>query len=76
MRLDEEGRLKLPKEILQHINLGEKAKVSIEKNRIIIEPLQNPLESLTEQMVNPTGDIEREIANFKRAADEFLGKLT
>ncbi len=47
VEVDDRGRITIPKRVRDSLKIGRKVKMKVEGNRIIIEPIEDPLEELT-----------------------------
>ncbi len=51
LRVDERGRIVIPRKVREELNIGKVVKMHIKDRRIIIEPVRDPLEELTDLVV-------------------------
>lgn len=72
LRVDKKGRILIPSEVRALVGLGGLVRVRVEENRLVLEPMRNPLEELMAQVLDKGGDVEEDIASLRRAAEEAL----
>jgi len=75
LRIDRKGRVLIPAEIRRLISLRDVVKAQVEGEKLILEPMRNPIEDLTALVVDKSGDVEKDIAAFKGAAEKALRGL-
>lgn len=72
LRVDRKGRILIPAEVRRLIGLKDAVRARIEDEKLILEPIRNPVEELTSLVVEKNGDIEKDISLFKEAAEKSL----
>ncbi len=70
LKLDEKGRVLIPAHIRRRLGLKRVVKMYIEKDRLIIESVEDPAESLAKTVVKASNDIEEEITSLRRRAEK------
>lgn len=70
LKIDAKGRILIPAHIRRKLGLERIVKMRVEKNRLIIESVEDPVEALVQTVVKGSRDIEREIADFRRVAEK------
>ncbi len=75
MRMDEKGRVLIPMRIRRRLGMKSLVRIRVEGNRVILEPVPDPLDVIKELVMRGTGDVEKEIRALRKAAErEFLGE--
>ena len=72
VRVDRRGRIVIPKAVRERIGLGRMARLRVEGGRITIEPARNPLEALRRTVRVDITDVEGELRELRREAEEQL----
>jgi bifunctional DNA-binding transcriptional regulator/antitoxin component of YhaV-PrlF toxin-antitoxin module len=75
LRVDEKGRVLLPGALRKKLGINRLVKARIEGNRIILEPVADPVELLMKTVIEGTEDIELEISELRRTAENQVKKL-
>jgi len=75
LRVDEKGRVLLPGALRRKLGINRLVKARIEGNRIILEPVADPVELLMKAVIKGTEDIELEISELRRTAENQVKKL-
>jgi bifunctional DNA-binding transcriptional regulator/antitoxin component of YhaV-PrlF toxin-antitoxin module len=75
LRVDEKGRVLLPGALRKKLGINRLVKARIEGNRIILEPVADPVELLMKAVIKGTEDIELEISELRRTAENQVKKL-
>jgi len=75
LKVDNKGRILIPAEIRRLIGIKSFVKATIRDKAIIIEPINDPLEELTELVLDKNGDIEQDIKKFRKVAEKELMKI-
>jgi len=75
LRIDRKGRVLIPAEIRRLISLRDIVKAQVEGEKLILEPMRNPIGDLTALVVDKSGDVEEDIVAFKGAAEKALKGL-
>ncbi len=68
-RVDGKGRILIPKEVREKLGIRSLVKLRVEKDRLILIPVNDPLEELTANVVKGTSDVAREIRGLRRVAE-------
>jgi len=68
LRVDDKGRIFIPKEIRSILNIGSIVSARIEDGKLIIEPVRDPIDLLTSSVIRGTVDVENEISELRKAA--------
>ncbi len=74
VRIDERGRITIPSEVRARLGLKGLAKMRVEGNRIVIEPVKDPIECIELLAVAGPRDVEAEIRSLREVAEEELRK--
>jgi len=75
LRVDEKGRVLLPSALRKKLGINRLVKARVEGNRIILEPLADPVELLMKAVIKGTEDVELEISELRRTAENQVKKL-
>ena len=70
LRIDDKGRVLIPASIRKKLNLKRVVKARIEGDRLIVEPLKDPVEALTQTVIKGSTNVEEEIARLRKIAEE------
>jgi len=70
LRIDDKGRILIPAHIRKKLGLKRIVKISVEEDRLIIEAIKDPIETLTSTVIKGSKDIEKEIPEFRKIAEE------
>lgn len=71
VRVDDKGRILIPVKFRKKLS-SEVVKIRMEGDRLIVEPLRDPLELLTSSVRKGTKDIKKEIEKLRRMAEKQL----
>jgi len=75
LKVDEKGRITIPSEIRRKLGIKGYVKIQVAGDKLVIEPVRNPLEKLMELVVDSGGNIEEDIRVFRRKEEEKLKEL-
>jgi AbrB family looped-hinge helix DNA binding protein len=75
LKVDEKGRILIPRALREKLGIGRLVRARVEEGRIVIEPVEDPLELLEKAVVKGTEDVEREIGELRGIAEVELRKL-
>ena len=75
LKVDEKGRITIPSEIRRKLGIKGYVKIQVAGDKLIIEPVRNPLEKLMGLVVDSGGNIEEDIRVFRRKEEEKLKEL-
>lgn len=75
LKVDEKGRILIPRALREKLGIGRLVRARVEEGRIVIEPVEDPLEPLEKAVVKGTEDVEREIGELRGIAEVELRKL-
>lgn len=70
LKIDAKRRILIPAYVRRKLGLRRVVKVHIEADRLIIEPVEDPVEALAETVIKGSEDIEEEITGFRRVSNE------
>ncbi len=70
LKVDEKGRVLIPAKIRKALGVRRAVKLYVEKGKIILEPIADPLEELAATVIKGTRDVESEIAELRRIAEK------
>jgi AbrB family looped-hinge helix DNA binding protein len=68
LKVDDKGRILIPKEIRSLLNIENFVSARVENGKLIIEPIKDPIDLLTSSVLRGTTDVEKEIKKLKEAA--------
>ena len=74
VKVDDRGRVVLPASIREKLGIGRSVKMKVEEDYIILMPVKDPLNTLQELVVKGTKDVESEIKQLRKRAEEELFK--
>ncbi len=74
VRVDDKGRILIPVDFREKIKLGKVVRLRIENDRLVIEPLRNPLETLR-STVNIKINASQNPKLLSKIAERELNKL-
>lgn len=70
VRVDDKGRILIPKEIREKLGIKSIVKIKVEGDKLVITPIRDPLHILTASVVKGTRDVASEIKSLRGAAEE------
>lgn len=70
VRIDDKGRIVIPLEIRKKFKLRKLVILRVENDKIIIQPIKDPIEMLTSTIIKGSRDIEKEIPKLRKIAEE------
>ncbi len=73
-KVDDKGRLVLPLKVRRELKIRNMVEIRVEKGKVILTPVEDPLESLRKIVVRGTKDVEKEIRRMRRMAEKELLK--
>ncbi len=76
IRVDKRGRIVIPKDLRDQIGLGRLARLKVEGKRIVIEPIENPLQRLKKTVKVRISDIEGELRELREKAEDRLREVS
>jgi len=76
LKVDKKGRITIPSEIRHKFKIKDLVKLRITKDKLILEPVKNPLHELTLLVIDSEGDIVKDIKIFRKRAEEEIKKIT
>jgi len=75
VKVDGKGRIVIPKNIRRQLNIGRQVRLRVEDNKIILEPVRDPLDELAELVVESKITASKEPEKISQIAEQELGKL-
>jgi AbrB family looped-hinge helix DNA binding protein len=72
LKVDEEGRMLIPKALRERLGLGRVVRARVEEGRMVLEPVRDPIELLEKAVVKGTEDVEKEIVELRGVAEREL----
>jgi len=72
LKVDEEGRMLIPKALRERLGLGRVVRARVEGGRMVLEPVRDPIELLEKAVVKGTEDVEKEIVELRGVAEREL----
>ncbi len=70
-RIDEKGRILIPAHMRRKLS-SKIVRLRVEGDRIIIEPVRDPIERLVMSVKRGTKDVSKEIRRLRKVAEEHL----
>ncbi len=74
VKVDKKGRILIPTRIRKELNIKNIVEIEVQGKKIIIKPVEDPLNSLEKIVVKGTKDVEKEIRTLRRIAESELSK--
>gem|GEM_PF-887352 len=74
LKVDRKGRITIPSEVRRKLEIKDLVRLRIAENKLILEPVKNPLHELTLLVIDSEGDIEKDIKIFRKRAEEEIKK--
>jgi len=74
LRVDSKGRILIPKEVRSMLDIRDVVTARVEGKKLVIEPIEDPIELLTTTLIQGTKDVEKEIGRLRQAALEEARK--
>ena len=68
VRVDGKGRLVIPKQLRERLGIKDAVRLRVEGDRLVIEPVRDPLERLTAAVLEGTRDVEAELRMLREEA--------
>ena len=75
VRVDEKGRIVIPKDIRRRLNIGRWVRLRVEGGKVVLEPVRDPLDELAELVVESRIVAGVEPEKVSRVAERELWKL-
>jgi len=76
VKIDKKGRIVIPKSFRESIDLKKVAKIRLEGKKLIIEPVEDPLEGLKKNVKVEISDIESSISELRKLSEEKLREVS
>jgi AbrB family looped-hinge helix DNA binding protein len=73
-KVDKKGRVLIPSKIREELNIKNIVEIEVQGKKIILKPVEDPLDSLEKIVVKGTKDVEKEIRTLRRIAERELSK--
>ncbi|MCP8308652.1 MAG: AbrB/MazE/SpoVT family DNA-binding domain-containing protein [archaeon] len=74
VKVDKRGRAVLPLKVRRELKIRNIVKIRVEEGKVILTPVEDPLETLGKIVVKGTKDVEKEIRRLRRRAEKELLK--
>ncbi len=74
VKVDKKGRILIPTKIRKEVNIKNIVEIEVQGNKIILKPVDDPLNSVEKMVVKGTKDVEKEIRTLRRIAESKLSK--
>jgi len=75
LKVDDKGRITIPSEIRRKLGIKGYVKIRIADDKLVIEPVRNPLERLMKLVIDSGGNIENDIRVFRKREEVKLKEL-
>ena len=72
VRMDEKGRVLIPLKIRRRLGMKNLVRIRVEGEKVILEPVPDPLDIVKGLVVKGTEDVEREIRGLRKIAERQL----
>jgi len=73
-KVDKKGRVLIPARIREELNIKNIVEIEVQGKKIILKPVEDPLDSLEKLVIKGTKDVEKEIRTLRRIAERELSK--
>ncbi len=74
LKVDQKGRIQIPKEIRQELGIIEEVSATIEDGVMKVEPIESILDRLSRSVKFNYGGVEAALPNLRKAAEKQLLK--
>ena len=74
VRMDEEGRIRIPEEVRARLGAVRVFRLELRGKELVLVPLEDPLERLTRLAEVEVRDVEAEIRELRKIAEEEIKK--
>jgi len=74
IRMDEKGRVLIPLKIRKRLGMKNLVRVRVEGEKVVLEPVPDPLDIVKGLVVKGTEDVEKEIRDLRKIAEKELSK--
>lgn len=74
VKVDKKGRIFIPTKIRKELNIKNIVEIEVQGRKIILKPVEDPLDSLEKMVVKGTKDVEKEIRILRGIAERELTK--
>jgi len=74
IRMDEKGRVIIPLKIRRRLGMKNLVRIRVEGEKVILEPVPDPLDIIKGLVVKGTEDVEREIRGLRKIAEKEFFK--
>jgi len=74
IRMDEKGRVLIPLKIRRRLGMKNLVRIRVEGEKVILEPVPDPLDIIKGLVVKGTEDVEREIRGLRKIAEKEFFK--
>ena len=72
--MDEKGRVLIPLKIRKRLGMKNLVRVRVEGEKVVLEPVPDPLDIVKGLVVKGTEDVEKEIRDLRKIAEKELSK--
>ena len=74
LKVDDKGRILLPIDVRRRLGIKRAVKARVEDDKVILVPVEDPLNSLLKIVVKGVEDVEKEIEELRRASERALAR--
>lgn len=74
VRMDEKGRVLIPLRVRKRVGMKNLVRIRVEGEKVVLEPVPDPLDVVKELVIKGTEDVEREIRDLRKIAERELSK--
>ena len=74
IRMDEKGRVLIPLKIRRRLGMKNLVRIRVEDEKVVLEPVPDPLDIIKGFVIKGTEDVEREIRDLRKIAEKELSK--
>jgi AbrB family looped-hinge helix DNA binding protein len=72
VKVDKRGRVVIPARIREELNIKNIVEIEVQGRKIILKPVEDPLDSLGKLVIKGTKDVEKEIRTLRRMAERQI----
>ena len=74
IKMDEKGRILIPLKIRRRLGMKNLVRIRVEGEKVVLEPVPDPLDIIRGLVIKGTEDVEREIRDLRKIAEKELFK--
>jgi len=74
LKIDKKGRVLIPAHVRKKLGFKHIIRAIVEERKLVLEPIQDPLEELTSTVLEGTEDVEQQIFELRKRAENEARK--